>query len=74
MVENSTSESGAQGVDGAWVAATTIGFSFIAGVVTVMIVRRHRTLRAASPDLAALVIALVVPLHYHLTNHRRPPT
>lgn len=126
-VEHGTSESGAQGVDGAWVArmgfilyglavvwlvrlraavwgplasllhlafgvsmfgvaafstkpweddaayvesedllhsvfAGTIGFSFIAGVVTVMIVRRHRTVRAASPDLVALVIALVVPL------------
>ncbi len=39
-----------------------VGFSFIAGVTTVLVVRRHRTLRSASPDLAALGVAAVVPL------------
>jgi hypothetical protein len=42
--------------------ASTLGFSFIAGAVTVMIVRRNRTVRGALPDLAAIAITSAVPL------------
>ena len=44
------------------VAASLVGFSFIAGVLVTLIVRRPRTAIALSGDLAALVVAAVVPL------------
>ncbi len=44
------------------VFASTIGFGFIAGVVAVMIARRLPGVRAALPDIAALVITISVPL------------
>jgi len=42
--------------------ASIMGFGFIAGVATLIIVRRNRGLRAAIPDWIALAIALTIPL------------
>jgi hypothetical protein len=106
-VEHGTSESAAQGIDGAWVARsgfivfgvavvwlvqlrstawgwpgtilhlafgvgmfgvaafaapTVVGVGFIAGVVAVMVSRRLPSVRAALPDLAALAVAVAVPM------------
>lgn len=44
------------------VFAALVGFGFIAGVLAVMLARRHPSVRAAAPDLTALVIASAVPL------------
>ena len=44
------------------VAATVVGIGFIAGVVAVMVSRQLPSVRAAVPDLAALAVAVVVPM------------
>jgi hypothetical protein len=43
-------------------AATVVGVGFIAGVVAVMVSRRLPSVRAALPDLAALAVAVAVPM------------
>ncbi len=44
------------------VAATVVAVGFIAGVVAVMVARQLPSVRAALPDLAALAVAVVVPM------------
>ena len=44
------------------VFASVVGFSFIAGVATTMVVRRPRTRAAVLGDVAALLVAGTVPL------------
>jgi hypothetical protein len=42
--------------------AGTAGFGFVAALVTLIVQRRHRSIRAAIPDWVALVVAAAVPL------------
>ena len=44
------------------VFASVMGFGFVAGVVTLIVVRRNRSIRAAVPDWVALVVTATVPL------------
>ena len=44
------------------VFATVMGFSFIAGVVAVMSSRQLPTVKAAGPDLLALVVTVSIPM------------
>ena len=42
--------------------ASVMGFSFIAGVATLMVLRRNRSIRNALPDWIALAVTITVPL------------
>jgi hypothetical protein len=44
------------------VFATAMGFGFIIGLVTLVIARRDRQLRAALPDLVPLAVTIIVPM------------
>lgn len=44
------------------VFASVVGFSFIAGVATTLVVRRPRTWLSAAGDVAALLVAGTVPM------------
>lgn len=44
------------------VFASVVGFSFIAGVATTLVVRRPRTRWSAAGDVAALLVAATVPM------------
>jgi len=42
--------------------AGVMGFCFVVAMVTLIVVRRHRSVRAALPDWVALVVTATVPL------------
>lgn len=44
------------------VFASVMGFGFVTGLVTLIVVRRNRSIRAAVPDWVAVVVAATVPL------------
>jgi hypothetical protein len=42
--------------------ASVMGFAFVTGVVTLVVIRRQRSLTAALPDWVALIVTTLVPL------------
>ncbi|MDH3684408.1 MAG: DUF998 domain-containing protein [Acidimicrobiia bacterium] len=42
--------------------AGSAGFAFVAGILTLIVARRHRSVRAAIPDWVAFLVAAIVPL------------
>ncbi|MDH3299441.1 MAG: DUF998 domain-containing protein [Acidimicrobiia bacterium] len=44
------------------VFASTAGFAFVVGTLTLIVARRHRSILAAIPDWVAFLVAAVVPL------------
>lgn len=44
------------------VFAGSAGFAFVVGILTLIVVRRHRSVRAAIPDWGAFLVAAIVPL------------
>lgn len=42
--------------------AGAVGFAFVVGTMTLIVARRHRSIRAAIPDWVAFLVAAIVPL------------
>jgi hypothetical protein len=44
------------------VFAGIMGIGFVTGVATLIVVRRHRSIRAAAPDVIVFAVTLIIPL------------
>ncbi len=51
-----------------------MGFCFIAGVVAVMIARRHPSISAALPDLLAVLVTISIPMMMSSSTSARKRT